>query len=226
MEALETRQLLTIFTPSDTTQLIAHINTANSNGEVDTIDLQGQTFTLSAADNTGTAGNDNGLPVILADNGNGLTIENGTLQRDTADGTPAFRILEIGVGADVTIDRVSITGGLAADSGNGFGGGILNHGTLRVNQSTIFDNVAATGGISFGGGILNSASGWLTLTNSTISHNQATRDNVSGSGTGGGIHSVGTLVVTNSTISGNMATSGGGINNVGSATLKQLDHHQ
>ena len=173
------------------------------------------------ADNTGTGGNDNGLPVVSDDGGNGLTIENGTLQRDTSAGTPAFRILEIAAGADVTIDRVSITGGLAADTGNGFGGGILNHGTLSLNRSTVHDNAAATAGISFGGGILNSVSGTLTVTNSTISQNQATLGSVIGGGTGsgGGIHSVGTLAVTNSTISGNKASSGGGVNSVGSATL-------
>jgi CSLREA domain-containing protein len=58
-----------------------------------------------------------------------------------------------------------------------------------------------------GGGIHNT--GTLTVTNSTVSGNSASR--------GGGIYNTGTLTVTNSTVSNN--TSGGGISNSGNLTV-------
>lgn len=108
------------------------------------------------------------------------------------------------------------------------GGGIANRGALTLTGSTISYNVAgsAGGGLSNfggggsatlagvtinanfaygGGGIANG--GELTLTNSTISGNEAVAF-------GGGITSVGITLVVNSTITGNGARESGGIHDL------------
>jgi hypothetical protein len=90
----------------------------------------------------------------------------------------------------------------------GIGGGISNHGTLTITDSTITGNqVYLTGG-----GIQNG--GTLTITNSTVSGYGA---NGQPWGDGGGIS--GTVTLTNSTVSGNGASlSGGGIEGSGVIT--------
>ena len=138
-----------IFNPNDVASLIRAINTSNTNMEDDTIELAtNRTYTLTVINN-----DTNGLPVIGSDGGHKLVIHgNGaTLQRSTAGGTPAFRIFQIGTGADVTIDRLTIMNGNQNVSG-GEGGGIdNNHATLTITNSTLSGNSATTGG-----GILNS----------------------------------------------------------------------
>jgi Ca2+-binding RTX toxin-like protein len=78
------------------------------------------------------------------------------------------------------------------------GGGISNHGTLTVIDSTISNNNGAT----FGGGIYNTQS--LTLINTTVSGNTAN--------TGGGInnkYSNASAALVNTTVSGNSGSLGG-----------------
>ncbi len=228
MESLEDRQLLFVFTPGNFAELITAFDDANTNGESDTIDLGGNTFTIGTVNNVGAIGNGNALPIVGSDSGNSLTIENGTIQRNTASGTPAFRILEVGSGADVTLDNVNIHNGLASDFGDGWGGGIFNSGTLAVTNSTISGNTgnnSSGGDDSFengvGGGIFNEGS--LTVTDSTISGNTANistgGDESIGYGQGGGIAGFSnntTLSIANSTISGNVANiSSGGVESYG-----------
>jgi hypothetical protein len=156
----------------DVATLIDAINMSNANGADDTIEFATNgTYTLTAIDNF-----HNGLPVILSDGAPGhmLVIHgNGaTLQRDTAGGTPQFRIFQIGPDADVTIEGLTITNG--ALGGNG--GGIYNdHATLTVSNCTLSDNfVSNTGGglPGFGGGIYNDHA-ILTVSNCTVSGNTA-----------------------------------------------------
>ncbi len=119
---------------------------------------------------------------------------------------PGANLLTVSGGARVGI--LSATSSNAAISGitiaNGNpavdinGGGILNLGTLTVNNSAFFGNTASVSG----GAIYNS--GTLSVTNSTFSNNNAGH-------AGGGIFTQGTLLVSNSTFSGNMAGSGGSI---------------
>ncbi|NOT03338.1 MAG: sortase [Anaerolineales bacterium] len=63
------------------------------------------------------------------------------------------------------------------------------------------------------GGIVNPYTGIMTVTNSTLSGNQAVGSS------GGGIHNGGTLTVMNSTFFGNQGFSGGGIYNWGTLTV-------
>jgi hypothetical protein len=91
------------------------------------------------------------------------------------------------------------------------GGGLYNEGNLTLINSTVSDNGSVGGGDAYleceTGGGLKVLSGTTTLINSTVSNNRAKSK-------GGGIHVAcqGTLILENSTISGNYANgSGGGI---------------
>ncbi len=134
-----------------------------------------------------------------------LTID-GSGQTVTISGGNAVRVLFVDPGVTVTLNHLTLSGGMVT----GPGSGIYNMGTLTVTDSTISGNSATTGG----GGIFNT--GALTVINSTISGNSIT------SGGGGGIYnnSSATLAVANSTLSGNTATTaGGGIFNNTSGTV-------
>ena len=134
----------------------------------DTIELDiSLTYLLDVVDNSTEGGN--GLPSITSEitiNGNGSTI-----QRDAL--APDFRIFHLGVGGTLTLNDVTITGGVASGplvSGQR-GGGIWNRGSLAtVTRSTISGNSATL----VGGGIKHEGTDQLTVTDSTISGNSAT----------------------------------------------------
>ena len=205
--------VLQLFTATNVAELESHINTANANGEDDTIRLAASTnFLLTAA-----------LPTIVFDGT--LTIEG--MGGSIIDGNNSVRPFTVAVGADLTLDNLTVRNGqvtgdgggifnsgtlnisdsiISGNSATGDGGGIFNSGTLNISDSIISGN-SATGD---GGGIFNS--GTATVTSSIISANQA-------SNSGGGIFNSGTLTVTGSTIAGNAAVSnGGGIANVGNTS--------
>jgi filamentous hemagglutinin family protein len=157
-----------------------------------TVNLAAATYTLNQA----------------VDINKNLTVKGAGSGSTIVSGNDAVQGFIIYSGRTVTLDGMSIVKG--KNAGNA-GGGILNLGTLTVNNSTLSGNNAANGG-----GILNSSTGTLTVNNSTLSGNNATTS-------GGGIYNdKGTLTVNNSTLSGNNATtSGGGISNdTGTLTVK------
>src|SRR4051812_21699431 len=112
VEQLEPRRLLTSFTASSVADLIADINAANAAGGSNTITLSsGTTFKLSAVDN-GTDG-PSGLPVIAV--GDELTIlGNGdTIERSSGGGTPGFRLFDVAAGGSLSLNGLTLSGGLA-----------------------------------------------------------------------------------------------------------------
>jgi CSLREA domain-containing protein len=164
-----------------------------------------------------------------------------TVQRNTAGGTPEFRILTVKNDNTLNLSGLTVANGktLGATFPAGSGGGILNNtGSLNVSDCVVTGNSALAGGgirsmgtatiknttvsnnaaNNLGGGISNSASsqqsGVLTLSNSTISNNN--------SPDGGGINNAGTFTILNSTISTNNASSGGGINSFNPMTLNNV----
>jgi len=195
------------------------INAANTNGEADTINILSPLLRITGLepgypfqDGNGR----NGLPIILSDSGNALTIngnraiiERSPLLDNTSERcfrlTPIenFRIFQIASGADVVINDLTMQ--------NGCFGAILNFGQLKLNNSSVIDNIE--------GGIRNNSGATLILENgSNIS------DNVSESN-GGGIYneSGATLDISYSTISRNETTGdGAGIYNEPGGTLMPI----
>ncbi|MGD2180221.1 DUF4347 domain-containing protein [Lusitaniella coriacea] len=211
-------QTLQVFTSTTVAELIANITTANGNGEADTIRLTPNgIYTLTAVDNNTNGAN--GLPSILADGGNSLTIEGfgATIERSTAVATPNFRIFRVAGGADLRLNNLTLRNG-STQTGvaniSRSGGAIFNRGTLAVTGSTISGNTARNGGGIYNrGDAANAAT--LTVTGSTLSGNTA--NNLGGSILNfGTAANAATVTVTGSTISGNTANSdGGGIFNSG-----------
>jgi hypothetical protein len=128
----------------------------------------------------------------------------------TVDGDEAHRVFSVSETVTAELSGFTIANGLVLGD-VGFGGGILNEGTLTLTNSTVSSNIAATGG-----GIFNR--GTLTVTTATVSVNGATGSGNSGA-TGGGIFNWGTMTLTNSTVWGNNGTFGGGIYNFEALTV-------
>ena len=152
----------------DVAQLINAINTANSNGEADEINLNVDNqincvYPLTAADNTTDGAN--GLPSITSP----ITINGNQSAIRRQDGSELFRIVYVASTGNLTLRQLSVENGSnnSRKPGEGwwYGGGIFNVGKLTVEKSKIFRNTA----ISFGGGIYNR--GELTLKRSIISGN-------------------------------------------------------
>lgn len=178
------------------------IEAANATAGADTI-----TFSTSGAITLAST-----LPAIS--DAAGLTID-GAGQTVTVSGGGTVRVMLVEIGAALTVKNLTIANG---NSGNTYGGGIYNYGTLTVANSTFAGN--RTNGN--GGGIYNYF-GALTVINSTFSGNSAGASIGGAGGGGGGIYNnSGTLTVTNSTFSRNgTGDSGGGIyNGGGTSTLR------
>jgi fibronectin-binding autotransporter adhesin len=143
---------------------------------------------------------------IVAD----TTIDGGG-QSVTISGKHAVRVFSVNSGITLDLNELTVADGSAFN-----GGGIANHGTLTVSNSTFSGNSAGY----VGGGISNGDGSTLTVSNSTFFGNHADIY-------GGGIYnSLGTVVVSNSTFDGNSARSsypspnfGGGIFNSGTLTV-------
>jgi hypothetical protein len=143
-----------------------------------------------------------------------LTVDGPVAVQSSSNSSRVFHIAPASV--TVTISGLTIRGGHPLS--NEHGGGILNTGTLTINNSTISGNTTHYDGSSNGGGIANT--GMLTIANSTISGNAIFFHTIN---SGGGIANFngGTLIILNSTISGNGRTDnncGGGIFTDGSSS--------
>ncbi len=129
--------------------------------------------------------------------GTNLNTHNMVTVQVTDPGVSNFRVFQISDGT-VVISNMTVKGG---NLGNAYptkkGGAILlESGTLHMDTVTVSGSKAGEGGGIF-------SDGALTLTNCTISGNEAFFN-------GGGIFSDGALTLTNCTISGNEAVNHGG----------------
>jgi CSLREA domain-containing protein len=150
----------------------------------------------------------------------------------TISGANAFRVLDFSGTATASVSGVTITEGAATE-----GAGIVNDGTLALDQVAVVGNVAKVEGgpntFPEGGGIRNG--GDLTLIRSTVSGNSAIGKGgtVQNAPEGGGIYNnSGSLTIEESTVSGNIARAvagpggstnavGGAIDNSGKLSLKR-----
>jgi len=158
LDLLEDRTAPAMFSvaPGDVVGLIVAVNTANADGQSNTINLEaGSTYALTGVDNYWYGAN--GLPAIssnLTINGNGAVIER-------VSSTP-FRFFYVSGGFDtlpagqLMLENLTLEGGLArgGDGGAGAGGGgggaglggaIFNQGTLNLTAVTLTDNTAQGG---------------------------------------------------------------------------------
>src|SRR6516225_6729020 len=156
-----------------------------------------------------------------------VTIESVGPIHATIDGNNSSRVFEVARGASVELDKLFIIGGNAMPqnpAGNasldGDGGGILNEGSLTIDNCFVGNNGYSRSedknlALKAGGGIYN-YHGYLLIVGSSVYHNFA--------GTGGGIYNDrGTLVMTDSPMIGNSASGGGGaiLNAAGNV---EIDH--
>jgi Domain of unknown function (DUF4347) len=174
------------------------ISLANNAAGADTINFTGSIFKDAVPDQITLT---SGKLLINSD----ITIKGTGASKLSISGNNASRVFEI-ASSNVTISGLLITEGLA-NGGLPNGGGILNTGTLTLNNSTVSGNTAVNGGGIYNGGT-------LALNSSTVSGNTAFNG-------GGGISNFGTLSLNNSIVSGNTAGGGGGIANSGTMTLSK-----
>jgi hypothetical protein len=145
-----------------------------------------------------------------------LTIEGQSNQPETISGNNSSRVFEVAARVSVTLMDLDITAGnglAGSSSNNGYGGGILNFGSLTVSNCTLSGNsVNYANAVSQGGAIYNT--GTLTVSNCTLSDNSAAGGS-GGIADGGGIANIGgTVTVNNSILFANSAVyAGGGIFN-------------
>jgi hypothetical protein len=153
-----------------------------------------------------------------AANGAMITMDGSSLgQAVTVNGNNGSRVFQVDSSVQAAFVSLVITGG---NRGNDAGGGILNSGTLTVNQSILASNNAAFGGglanmgtaliqnstitantaVNYGdgGGIFNGSSAALMVSGSTFTFNDAS-NYYDGGGGGGGIYTHGNTLVINST---------------------------
>ena len=131
------------------------------------------------------------------------------------DGNGPFGIFAVGSGKTATISGLTISNGLLTTIGQA-GAGVLNSGTLTLDQVVVTDNhfaiVASSdhgGPAPTGGGIANL--GTMTLRESTVTGNSVSAtnngsDEALADASGGGIINFGTLTVLRSAITDNEAT--------------------
>jgi uncharacterized repeat protein (TIGR01451 family) len=200
--------------------LIAEIDAANSSGTPTTIILPATTLDYNVADNSTDGGN--ALPVIT---GNIIIVGNGdTIERT---GTNLFRLFDVAAGGSLTLENLTLTGGVAQGTGTAAeGGAIYSAGTLTLSGVTVKSNKAfgnsggngsnsgAAGGTgaSASGGGLYVAAGNVTLTNDILTSNSV----------GGGIGGLGRTGVTGGN-GGNGGTGLGGAMYVAGGTVTLTD---
>lgn len=172
-------------------QVTLSTNTANSGAGIaidnSTLLLNGSTLINNSATNGGAIFNFNGQ----------ATLQTSVLKNNQATyggGISNNNILNL---FDTTLENNTGT----------IGGGLLNSGQAVFNRVTLVQNTGGDGGAAF-----NNGGGTLTLTNSTVSGNQAN--------SGGGIFNNATLSIINGTIANNQASGAGGgiLHNTGAAT--------
>ncbi|AFY87362.1 choice-of-anchor Q domain-containing protein [Chroococcidiopsis thermalis] len=150
-----------------------------------------------------------------------LTLTGAGSGKTKIDGMLKSRVFDIADTGFAYIGKVTVQWGNATPgfASHSHGGGIHNHGTLILVDSTVRASSInwRYGNVWGGGGLTNASTGKATLVNVTIVGNST-------SGAGGGIENLGTMDVYNSTIANNQsfrsATSGGGIANTGTIQLK------
>lgn len=180
------------------TELVNAINTANTNGQADTISLTAD-ITLTGL-----------LPDVTSD----ITFQG---NNHTLDGDNFYRILKISGSITVNFFNLKLIHGFDGDPTVSAGGAIANDIATLNMTNLVFDsnqaaNDSSTAGPSFGGAFFNNE-GIVTINDSTFVNNAAYASFVGSGDTarGGAIfNNSGFLTINNSTFSGNLVQANGG----------------
>jgi CSLREA domain-containing protein/uncharacterized repeat protein (TIGR01451 family) len=148
----------------------------------------------------------------------------------TLSGGGAVPVLSVAAGANLILDGLTISDGRADGD---FGGGVLNRGTLEIDDVAFTNNQANSGGAIYnsgvvtitasmfrdntasanGGSVVNAGTGHMQISGSTFSASSA-------GVLGGAIFNTGTINLSNSSLGGNQASFGGAIESLsGSITI-------
>ena len=192
--------------------LIEAINTANSNGEDDTINLKASVYSIKDIDND-TDG-PNGLPSIISNitiNGEGK--ETTIIKRDGTNTQNRYRIFHIHKTGILKIENLTVSGGFLEGQYDDeiqrkSGAGLYNNGDMIITNCIISNNKIFSGD---GGGIYNNEE--MIIINCIVSNNGADP------GRGGAIYNNGYLTVIASRISENDSGFGGSISNFGDMSI-------
>ncbi len=153
-------------------------------------------FTNNSADARGGA-------IHVKNNGTFVSVAASKISMNTAEaGGGGISNGVDSVGGIVQIDTTEIFQNMAVNvSNNPIGGGIMNDGgSLSITRSLLADNQSSSGG-----GGLGVETGFVTVSNTTITGNSVV------SGLGGGVYAANdTVTLTNNTITNNTATTGSG----------------
>ena len=186
-----------------------HSDCVGGDAGSDTINLTADITLMNESENDATYGR-TGTPPISTEvilDGQGHVLErdgNLSCNNDNNSDPGEFRLLRVMSSGNLALNNAVIRGGCADGSGSmPIGGGLLNRGTLSLQNSVIDVNQAR-----YGGGIasIGSSNVITSIDNTTFSNNSARN-------TGGGLSVAGGNIgsINNSSFSNNSATNGGGI---------------
>ncbi|MDQ2630622.1 MAG: DUF11 domain-containing protein [Actinomycetota bacterium] len=162
---------------------------------------------------------------LVASGAESLLIRGAGARQTVIDAHGASRVFNLETD-EVTVEGVTITGGLAAEGTGeelaGDGGGILAYEAEQLTLDSV--NVSGNSAAKNGGGISAPPEGVnataIAINDSTIAGNEVTGGLIEG--LGGGIYILGDLTMTNSTVAGNSAESAAGMV-MGGGILAALD---
>lgn len=127
------------FTAGNAAQLNAAITTANNTAAADTITLT-QDIVLTTPADVATDG-DTGTVVVKSP----ISIEGQGRAIRRTPGAPEFRLLRVASEGKLTVRQTTLRGGQVAGVDQG-GGGLLNEGSVALEECTISGNTAHRGG--------------------------------------------------------------------------------
>ncbi|MGQ7845271.1 thrombospondin type 3 repeat-containing protein [Granulosicoccus sp. 3-233] len=203
----------------DVAALQAALDASANNGETDYIDLQGKVFTLTAPQ----PGTQSGLvvqgePETDDDNTNHTWIQNGTIERSTAPGTPDFRLVKVnappGVAPSITESSVHFENLVMRNgrfnagnvSSNDSGGGAIEADwQINIRYSSLQNNEVAGNG---SGGAVRATS-YMNIWNSEFIGNSAVSAFPGTAGRGGAVYTNARGYITGSLFDRNRANAGG-----------------
>jgi len=172
--------------PCSSSALIAAIQHANSVGSATLLLAGGCNYVLTSAVSA-----DDGLPTVTGS----LSLSGSQGTTISRSANALFRILHVAPGGNLTLSGVTVANG----NTNNFGGGILDLGTLALQDVKVTGSTAA-----FGGGLFIGTNARATASSSEFTGNTAID-------TGGAISADGAaLTLRNVKLAGNTADSAGG----------------